>query len=145
MNTYFFHPLPTLEIATNPTNVGSQEYRIRRALGIENGPLPEVQTEWLHRYYDYLRTRLVLPFDAQYAQDLIGYQSQVSSIVVTSLIDPGYHDRHEEAGLLCRAWRGTEEVEVPLADVELAENSTNSQLIEDYWYWFWNWRFDPRI
>jgi hypothetical protein len=41
--------------------------------------------------------------------------------------------------------RGTQEIELPLVDVELTEKSSNSQLIEDYWYWFWNWRFDPKI
>ena len=146
MNTHFLpESLPAIEITASTSVGGGQEQRIRQALGITGGPLPEVQTEWLRKYYHYLRDRLRVPFEAQYAQDAVGQSSKISTITVIGLVDPDQHGRHEEAGLLCRARRGAEEIEVPLVDVELAETSPNSQWIEDYWYWFWNWRFDPRI
>jgi hypothetical protein len=64
---------------------------------------------------------------------------------VVSLLNPEEHEGHEEHGILCRVLYGTEQIEVPLANVEVNEDSINFQLVEDYWYWFWNWRFDPRI
>ena len=126
-------------------NVNNQESRIRAALGLEFGPIPEVQSEWLHRYYEYLEANLSLPFDAEYAEDIAGYRQLVSPITVVLLLHPDDHDRHEDFGLLCRARRASQSIELPLADVELTKDSPNGQLIEDYWYWFWNWRFDPRI
>lgn len=126
-------------------NANDQEERIRAALGLMHGPLPEVQSEWLHRYHEYLSANLSLPFDAEYAEDITGYRQLVSRVTVVALLHPDEHGRHEDFGLLCRARRGTDEIEVPLADVELRTDSPNFQLIEDYWFWFWNWRFDPKI
>ncbi len=128
-----------------PWNENRQEERIRTALGLAHGRLPEVQSQWLRRYYEYLAAKLSLPFDAEYAEDISGYRQLVSSVTVVALLNPGDHGRHEDFGLLCRAHRAGQEIDVPLADVELRENSPNSQLLDDYWYWFWNWRFDPKI
>jgi hypothetical protein len=69
----------------------------------------------------------------------------VSTITVLALLHPDGHAKHEELGLLCRARRGTQQIDVPLADVELSDAAANFRLIDDYWYWFWNWRFDPQI
>jgi hypothetical protein len=134
-----------LTVVVDPFDLNDQEGRIRAALGLAWGPLPDVQTKWLHRYYRYLTENLSLPFDAEYAEDVAGYRQVVSPITVIALLHPDAHGRHEDFGLLCRAKRGQQIIEVPLADVELADNSPNSRLIDDYWYWFWNWRFDPKI
>ncbi len=114
-------------------------------MGYRTGLFPRWRTQWLHRYYDYLTANLSLPFDAEYAEDISGYRQVVSAITVVALVHPDEHAKHEEFGLICRPRRGTQEIEVPLADVELNANAPNLRLIEDYWYWFWNWRFDPRI
>jgi hypothetical protein len=132
-------------VVMEPFSAPDQEKRIRVALGLAHGPLPEVQSQWLHRYYEYLTTRLSLPFDGEYAEDISSYRQLVALVTVVALLYPGEHGGHEEFGLLCRARRGTQEIELPLADVELPADAANSQLIEDYWYWFWNWRFDPKI
>jgi len=132
-------------VVMEPFNANDKEERIRAALGLGRGPLPEAQSKWLARYYEYLAAHLLLPFDAEYAEDISGYRQLDSPITVVALIHPDDHGRHEECGLLCRARRGAQEIELPLADVELREISPNSQLIEDYCYWFWNWRFDPKI
>ncbi|MEN6407410.1 MAG: calcium-binding protein [Thermoguttaceae bacterium] len=129
----------------NSLDADHQEERIRAALGIAWGPLPDVQTKWLYRYYRFLAEHLTLPFRAEYAEDIAGYRQAVSPVTVVDLIDPGDHGRHEDVGLLCRAQRGPQTLEVPLADVEIVEHSQNSRLLDDYWYWFWNWRFDPKI
>lgn len=135
----------SLSLVWNDFDTKDQEGRIRSALGLAGGPLPEVQSQWLHRYYDHLADKLSLPFDGEYAEDIAGYRQLVSPVTVIALVHPGNHGRHEDVGLLCRARRGTQEIELPLADVEIAPGSPNSQLLEDYWYWFWNWRFDPKI
>jgi hypothetical protein len=132
-------------VVMEPFNANDQEERIRAALGLAHGPRPEVQSQWLHRYYDYLAAHLSLPFDGDYAEDISGYRQLVAPVIVVALLHPGEHGRHEDFGLLCRARRGEQQIELPLADVELPPDSPNSQLIEDYWYWFWNWRFDPKI
>jgi hypothetical protein len=132
-------------MVTEHSNPKDQESRIRTALGLAHGPLPEVRSEWLHRYYEYLVANLSLPFDAECAEDISGYRQGVSGITVVALLHPDEHAKHEEFGLLCRARRAAQEIEVPLADVELREDTQNYRLIEDYWYWFWNWRFDPQI
>jgi hypothetical protein len=127
------------------SNADDQEARILVALGLARGPLPEVKTGWLDRYHEYLVARLSLPFEAEYAEDVVGYRQVVSAITVVALLHPDNHAGHEEFGLICRAHRGQQEIELPLADVELPESAANYRLIEDYWYWFWNWRFDPQI
>jgi hypothetical protein len=128
-----------------PKQANNQEDRILAALGLARGPLPEVRTEWLNRYHDYLAANLSLPFGAEYAEDIAGYRQLVSRVTVVELVPPDKHAGHEEFGLLCRALRGEQEIEVPVADVELTDSDANYRLIEDYWYWFWNWRFDPQI
>jgi hypothetical protein len=121
------------------------EGRILNALGLARGPLPEAGIEWLRRYYRYLNAQLALPFEAEYAEDVSGYRQVVSPIVVTAILPPDEDARSETLGILCRAVRGQQAIELPLVDVELTESAPNSRLIEDYWYWFWNWRFDPKI
>ena len=125
-------------IVPGTLDAGDQEERIRAALGIAWGPLPDVQTKWLRRYYEYLNERLSLPFRAEYAEDLVGFRQRISTVTVESLIPPDDNGRNEQHGLLCRVRRGGQPLVVPLADVELADHSSNSRLIDDYWYWFWN-------
>lgn len=132
-------------VVRDTSAANSQERRILVALGLARGPLPEVKTEWLDRYHEYLTAQLMLPFEAEYAEDIAGYRQVVSTVTVVAILHPDTHEGHEEFGLICRAQRGTQEIELPLADVELTEVAANYRLIEDYWYWFWNWRFDPKI
>jgi hypothetical protein len=135
---------PQLPGAEVPT-ADNQEGRILTALGLTHGPLPEADGQWLNRYYQYLSIHLKLPFGGEYAEDIPGYRQVVSPVTIVALIDPDERAGHEDFGLICRACRGTQEIELPLADVELKESAANWRLIEDYWFWFWNWRFDPRI
>jgi hypothetical protein len=132
-------------VVADSFEVDNQESRVREALGIAYGALPEVQTSWLRRYHEYLSAKLVFPFEAEYVEDIAGYRQLVSRVTVVGLLHPDQHGRHEDFGLLCRVQRGDQEIEVPLADIELRGSSPNFQLVEDYWYWFWNWRFDPKI
>jgi hypothetical protein len=131
--------------ALAPWHERKQEERIREALGLTRGPLPNIEHRWLHRYYRFLLAHVELPFDAEYVEEVPGYGPRVSSVRVVGLIDPRRDHRGENTGLLCRAYRDDEELEIPLVDLELPEESSNGRLLEDYWYWIWNWRFDPVI
>jgi hypothetical protein len=43
-------------------------------------------------------------------------------------------------GILCKTRKGKYEINLPLNELEIPQDSPNFQLIEDYWFWFWNWR-----
>ena len=59
---------------------------------------------------------------------------------VQELLDPTQYLGDEFDGIFCRVRQGTLEVNLPLIELHVPEDSPDFQLIEDYWYWFWNWR-----
>jgi hypothetical protein len=122
------------------------ELRIKTALGLDKGPLPNVEIEWLRRYYTYLAANLSLPFDAQHAEESSIYRQAVYfPVKVVAILDPGNDPGQEYFGLICKVIKADQEIEVPLVELEVEEENSNFELVEDYWYWIWNWRFDPRI
>jgi hypothetical protein len=60
--------------------------------------------------------------------------------VCIELLNPTQHLGDEFDGIFCKTRKGDFEINLPLIELELPDDSPNSQLIEDYWYWFWNWR-----
>ena len=128
-----------------PTELADQEGRIRAALGLARGPLPQVTSVWLERFYEYLAVHLALPFTARYAGELKPLGQPAIPVTVVSLAHPNRTANPEQTGLICQAFHGQQEVDLPLVDLEVTDEGPNAQQIEDYWYWFWNWRFDPRI
>jgi hypothetical protein len=126
--------------------VNSQEDRIRKALGLANGPLPQVRFTLLVKYFDYLTVNLTFPFDAQLTEEMGFYRQLVYSQVKTlALVYPRDESAQEYSGLNCSVLKTSQQIEVPLVDLEVDYVHPNSQLLEDYWYWIWNWRFDPKI
>jgi hypothetical protein len=136
---------PTAPTPIAPLEPEDQEGRIRAALGLARGPLPHVTSVWLERYHRELAHRLALPFTSRYAGDLKPLGQPAIPVTVISLLHPDQLAHPEQTGLTCQALHGKEQIEIPLVDLEVADDSPNFQPIEDYWYWFWNWRFDPRI
>jgi hypothetical protein len=123
-----------------------QEHRIRTALGFDKGPIPNVGIEWLRKYYEYMTAHLSLPFAAQLPEESSIYrQPSYAQVTVVAITDPDKSTTQEYDGLMCKALKAEQELEVPLVDLEVDDQNPNFQLIEDYWYWIWNWRFDPRI
>ncbi len=117
-----------------------QRERIRAALGLRSDRLPTVNEETLARYFDYLSANLSFPFAAYYpepknSQEVIEYHCEV-----VELIDPAAYLGDEFDGIFCKTRKGAYDLNLPLIDLHLPEDSPNFQLIEDYWYWFWNWR-----
>lgn len=133
------------EVRMEPHPPDDRERRIREALGLERGPLPQVQRGWLRSYRAYLTVRLAMPFDAWYTGDLARIGQTILQVSVTGLLDPDEQLGYEFDGLVCLARLGDQTRRLPLVDVEVDPDHPNFQLLDDYWYWFWNWRFDPAI
>jgi hypothetical protein len=116
------------------------EDRIRAALGVKGGRLPEVGNEALQTYYDYLTTYLSFPFQAHYPEPIGLHVEIIKTVTVIGLLDPTKNLDCESLGIVCKARQGKQMVELSLADLEVDEDDSNHQLVEDYWFWFWNWQ-----
>ena len=102
--------------------------------------LPSVDDQTLSRYYEYLRARLSFPFTATYPEPTNSREKREFGCVVLELLDPGKDICDEFDGIFCKTRKGKYEVNLPLTELEIPQDSPNFQLIEDYWFWFWNWR-----
>jgi hypothetical protein len=118
----------------------NQRDRIIEALGLWGGHLPSVDEETLFRYYTYLTERLSFPFTAYYPEPTTTLEEVRHPCVVVELLDPTRHLGDEFGGIVCKTRKGRFEVNLPLIELEISQDSPNFQFIEDYWYWFWNWR-----
>jgi hypothetical protein len=118
----------------------NQEDRIIEALGPLELHLPGVDEETLSRYYTYLTARLSFPFTAYYPEPTVTLEEVRHRCTVVELLDPAHDICDEFDGIFCKTRKGKYEINLPLTELRVSENSPNFQLIEDYWYWFWNWR-----
>jgi hypothetical protein len=121
-----------------PCSTG-QARRIMAALGVRGG-VPTVSEEMLARYHKYLAAHLSMPFVAYYPQPTNSREKTEFRRVVVELLDPTRYACDEIDGIFCKTCQGDFEVNLPLIELHLPEDSPNCQLIEDYWYWMWNWR-----
>jgi hypothetical protein len=110
----------------------AQEYHILEALGIRDHRIPKVNDDTLFCYYKYLKRNLIVPF---WADD----PGQDRCLVI-ELLDPQNFLGNEFDGLFCKTRKGKYEINLPLIELEVAQNSSNFELIDDFWFWFWNWR-----
>jgi hypothetical protein len=129
-----------LKFVAAPTTLDHQEDRIRTVLGIGEGALPLVGRKAMQKYYEHLTINLMFPFHACYPEAISLHEEVMRTVTVVELFDPSKNLDCDSLGLVCRACRRKQEVELPLASLEVDEDHPNHQLIEDYWYWFWNWR-----
>jgi hypothetical protein len=114
------------------------ESRIRAILGTPSRPgLPPVDQQTLARYFEYLQSRLTLPFEAHYA---LASEATVFPVTVTRLVCPSAANHELIDGLHCEAYLRNRDGQLPLVDIEAPENSPNFAILEDYWYLVWNWR-----
>jgi len=118
----------------------NQKDRIIEALGLLGEQLPSVDEDTLSRYYTYLTARLSFPFTAYYPEPTTTLEEVRHRCVVVELLDPVNGIRDEFDGIFCKTRKGKYEINLPLIELEIPQNSPNFQFIEDYWYWFWNWR-----
>jgi len=128
------------EIKTPPLSEKDQDDRVRMAFGLtHDDPLPDVSPETLMTYYRYLAANLKFPFFISYWAKSGPFSSK-KVIVPISRLDPPVEDEFdEEAGLYGIGVDQDEEIEIPLAEIELKKKEANYRLISDYSYWFHNW------
>jgi hypothetical protein len=117
-----------------------QMKRIVEALGAFGEPLPSVDEETLSRYYKYLSARLSFPFTAHYPEPTTSLEEEQYRCTVLELLDPVKDIFDVFDGIFCKTRKGKYEINLPLFELEVPDDSPNLQFIEDYWYWFWNWR-----
>ena len=117
-----------------------QTERLMVALDVMTGDLPRVDEGSLARYYTYLSANLTRPFTAYYPQPTNAQEKAEFDGTVLELLDPAKDICDEFDGILCKTRKGKYEVNLPLTELEIPQDSPNFQLIEDYWFWFWNWR-----
>jgi hypothetical protein len=116
----------------------AQGDRIRTVFGLFSGnPLPRVCLGTFLTYYEHLVARLSFPFVGGFQRGAEPWLGPRSMTVVRLFQKAGVNDSD---GILCRAVDDTGARGMPLADVRVAPNSANSQLIADYCYWLWNYR-----
>jgi hypothetical protein len=132
-----WNPVP---IVAAPRRQPDQIQRIRLALGLKSGRLPAVDEETLSRYYRCLSANLTLPFAAHFPKPTTSEEEDEFRCTVVSLIDPAKYLGDGFDGLFCKTRKGEYDLNLPLIDLHLPENSRNFQWIEDYWFWFWNYR-----
>ena len=138
--TQFAIEQPT-QIMTPPLSEKDQDDRVRMALGLtHDDPLPEVTYENLLTYHRYLSKNLVFPFKARY-EKLVGRSKRVEMpLTVTGLLRPEDCMIDEQYGIIGTGRDPEEEVNFPLAEIEVKGSSPSCEMVSDYSYWFHNWR-----
>ena len=117
----------------------NQKDRIVEALGSVSH-IPRVDEESLSTYYKYLTEHLCFPFIAHYPKPATSQEEAEFRCTVLELLDPAKHLGDGFDGIFCKTRKGRYELNLPLIDLHLPEESFGFQLIDDYWYWFWNWQ-----
>jgi len=129
-----------LKVVTESCPELDQRDRILAALGQLGGHLPNVDEETLTRYYTYLTARLSFPFTAYYPEPKTLLEEGQHRCTVLELLAPAHDICDEFDGIFCKTRKGKYEINLPLIELEVPDDSPNFQFIEDYWFWFWNWR-----
>jgi hypothetical protein len=127
-------------IRTPPLSEKDQDDRVRMALGLtHDDPLPRVNNENLLTYHRYLSEHLVFPFKAHYEKP-VGWVKRVETqLTVTGLLRPDECVIDEQYGIIGTGRDPQEEVNFPLAEVEVKGSNPSCRLVQDYYYWFHNW------
>jgi hypothetical protein len=126
-----------------PAASGSSAARTKRiaaALGLTDDGLPRVDEGTLTRYYQYLSANLSLPFTVHYPLPTSPKEKAEFRCTVLELLDPAKYFYDAFDGIFCKTRKGKYEINLPLSELVVPEDSPNCQLIEDYWCWFANWR-----
>jgi hypothetical protein len=127
-------------VVESPSPSERRRRRIMAALGLTGGPLPRVDDETLSRYYKYLSATLPLPFTAYYPEPKDVREGVAFRCTVLELLDPAVYLGDGFDGIFCKTRKGRYEINLPLIELEVPQDSLSFQLVDDFWYWFWNWR-----
>ncbi len=88
--------------------------------------------------YKCLSERLPLPFTAYYPEPTNSQEETEYRCTVVELLDPTKYLGDEIDGVFCKVRKGTFEVNLPLIDLYVPQNSRSFRLIADYCRWFGN-------
>ena len=116
-----------------------QQDRIIEALGARN-PIPRFDEETHARYYEYLSANLSFPFAAYYPKPIRPQEEEEFRCTVLELLDPAKYLGDVFDGIFSKTNKGKYEINLPLIELEVPDDSPNLQFIDDYSYWFWNWQ-----
>jgi len=105
-------------------------------LKVKSEKLPNVSERTLRVYHSYLKENLSFPFEARCSEETGPLEETYYDIRVTDLLEPDECPELEFYGLFCEGKQGRRKVEIPLAEIEVKQESKNKQLIEDYHMWF---------
>ena len=104
-----------------------QTDRIMAAFGLTTGGLPKVDETTLARYYRYLTTNLSVPFTAHYLKPRSSLEEVEHRCTVLELLDPVNDICDEFDGIFCKTRKGKYEINLPLTELRVSENSPNYQ------------------
>ena len=114
----------------------SQTERLRAILGGDGDHLPRVGVETLRRFHGYLAEHLAFPFKGRLSDPIGPHRDTRSPLTVIRLMDPIKEYAPEEMyGLICKAEQNGGRIELPLDRIDVAEDSPQDQLLEDYRHW----------
>jgi hypothetical protein len=129
------------QIRTPPLSEKDQDDRVRMALGLtHDDPLPDVNHRNLLTYHGYLSKNLVFPFKARYEKPVGWAKRAEMPVTVTGLLRPDECEIDEQYGIIASGRDPEEQVDFPLAEVEVKGSNPSCRMVRDYAYWFHNWR-----
>jgi len=129
------------EVKTQPLSMDGQDDRIRAVFGLtHDDPLPQVSSETLMTYCEYLTANLKFPFFSSHWAKTGAFTSKKVSVPISKLEAPVEEEFDEECGLFGIGSGQDDEIEIPLESIELKKKDPNYRLISDYTYWSHNWR-----
>jgi len=129
-----------LAVGTESPPENRRKQRILAALGTDGDHLPLVDDETLLRYFEYLSESMSFPCTAHYPEPTTPLEEVQYECSVLELLDPSQYVSDPFDGIFCKTWKAGFEVNLPLVELEVSQESPDFQMIEDYCYWFWNWR-----
>jgi len=123
-------------IITRPLSMDEDHDRVRVVFGLtSDDALPKADEQTQQQFFDYLKAHLSFPFKAEYMPTSAIGPDKAGKVTVLGFSNPPL-DR--EAGIVCQARKGKQEVQVPLLGLQVSEDDPNAQYVEDYTYWLWD-------
>ena len=111
------------DAVTGTSSEQLQRERIAQVFGAVDNRPPNVDEKTLRHYYRYLVKNLTLPFAACYPQPTSAAEAELHRCSVLELLDPARHLGDEFDGIYCKTRKGWFEVNLPLIELHLPEDS----------------------
>ena len=123
-------------IITRPLSMDEAHDRVRVVFGLTSDDgLPKADEHTQQQFFDYLKVHLSFPFKAEYWPTSAIGPREGGKVTVLGFSNPPLD---HEAGIVCEARKGKQEVQVPLLGLQVSEDDPNIQYVEDYTYWLWD-------